>query len=119
MSFQNFSDEIRVVFKASNKDTDGDGKVTTNDFNSLFIYSLKDKNLRKIEYPNATVESYENIGNTKDLLITFAYDRNNDKVIDETIEPTFIVKYDYNKGTLVDIVDKTLGTEIQKIIDNK
>jgi hypothetical protein len=119
MSFQNFSDEILVVFKASSKDSDGDGKVTTYDFNSLFIYSLRDKNLRKIEYPNSTVESYENIGNTKDLLITFGYDRNNDKVIDETIEPTFIMKYDYAKGSLVSIVDKSLGTEVQKIIDNK
>jgi len=118
MSFENFKDEILIVFKAATKDTDGDGKVTPGDINLLFMYSLKDKQLHKIEYKNTTVESFEYIENTKDLLITFGVDRNNNKIFEQYIEPTIIMKYDYKNSSLVTIVDKALEVEIQKIVDN-
>jgi hypothetical protein len=119
LSFENFKDEIIIVFKASSQDTDGDGIISPEDFNSLFIYSLKDKQLHKIEFENSTVESFEYIENTKDLLITFGFDRNNNKRFEKNLEPTIIMKYDYKNSTLVKIVDKVLESEIQNILDNK
>lgn len=112
-----FGDEIIIVFTGAEKDTNKDGVVTLEDFKSLFVYSLKDKNLRKVEIKNSTVDSFKFVEKKKDILITFGCDRNADNIYDSEKDPTFIMRYDYVKKLLVPIVDKGLEAGIQKIID--
>lgn len=112
-----FEDEIVIVFTGAEKDTNKDGVVTLDDFKSLFVYSLKDKNLRKIEIKNSTVDSFKFVEKKKDILITFGCDRDADNIYDSEKDPTFIMKYDYVNKSLVPIVDKGLEAGIQKIIN--
>lgn len=117
LSFEYFDNEIIVVFTGVESDSDKDGKVTLNDFKSLFLYSLNDKKLRKIDLKNSTIVSFNYIENKKDILVRFGYDRNKDNTFDIGTEPTFVMRYDYQKDSLITLVDKRLENEIQKIID--
>lgn len=117
LSFEYFDDEIIVVFTGAERDTDKDKSITLLDFKSLFVYSLKTRELKKLSIENATVNEFKYVENKKDILITFGYDRNKNNKFDSDIEPTFVMKYDYMNDKLIPIVDKELEKDIQKIID--
>ncbi len=117
LTFHYFDDEILLVFTGAEKDTNKDHKVNDNDFNSLFVYSLKNKELKKISLDKATVVSYEFVENQKDILVNFGYDRNQNQLFESAFEPNFIRKYTYNTSTLELIISEELEVSIQKIID--
>ena len=114
LSFEYFDDEIIIVFTGAEKDTDNDKNITLLDFKSLFIYSLKTRELKKVSIDNSTVNEFNFVENQKDILITFGYDRNKNSKFDSDQEPTFVMKYDYLKDKLIPIVDKELEKGIQK-----
>lgn len=117
LSFEYFYDEIIIVFTGAERDTDGDNKITLLDFKSLFVYSLKNRELRKINQENSTVNSFEFVEDKKDILVTLGYDRNKNNEFDINTEPTFVMKYDYTSDKLIPVVDKGLEKDIQNIID--
>lgn len=117
LSFDYFDDEIIIVFTAAESDTDKDKKITLLDFKSLFVYSLKTRELKKVSMDNSTVCEFEYVDSQKDILVKFGYDRNKNNKFDSDIEPTFVMKYDYKNNKLLPIVDKELEKDIQKIID--
>jgi hypothetical protein len=81
------------------------------------MYSLKDKQLKKISQPNSTVESYKYIPGNKAVLITFGLDMDKDNKFDVDTEPSFIMKYDFVSGELSGIINKTAQDRLQDIID--
>lgn len=117
MHIKYFDDEILIVFQGADQDTDGDGSITMNDFNSLFLYSLKTRKINKLGIDNATVASYLFVENSKDILISFGRDRNGDNKYDEVLEPSFVMRYDYGKNTLNAVIDGQLDSELQRLID--
>lgn len=119
LTYDYFDDEIIVTFLGAEKDSNKDKVVNMLDFKSLFIFSLNNYQLKRIEVNNSTVESFKYIENEKNILITFGYDRNKDNQFDSSIEPTFVMKYDYNNELLTPIIPKELENEIQNIIDIK
>lgn len=119
LTYTYFGDEIIVSFVGAEKDSNKDKVVNMLDFKSLFIFSLNNNQLKRIEVNNSTVESFEYVENEKNILITFGYDRNKDNQFDSDIEPTFLMKYDYDKELLTPIITKELENEIQDIIDKK
>ena len=118
LSFEYFDNEIIAAFTGAETDSDKDGKVTLNDFKSLFLYSFNDKKLKRINLKNSTVVAFDYIEKTKDILVRFGYDRNKNNIFDAETEPTIIMRYDYQRDTLITLVDKRLETEIQRLIDN-
>jgi|SRR6056297_1374954 len=119
LSFKYFNDEIIVVFMGAEKDTDHDKNITLYDFKSLFIYSLQDRKLKRIDLENSTVISYEYVENKKDILVRFGYDRNKNSLFESDIEPTFVMRYDSELNNLNHIVNKELENDIQRIIDKE
>lgn len=108
-----FKDDILVIFKATTKDTYKDGVINQLDYKTLFIYSMKNKNLKKITIENSDVSEINFVGNSKDLLIKFGLDHNKDGKFDEYSEPSLIKKYDYVNGKLIDIVSQEVNAELQ------
>ena len=108
-----FKDDILVLFKATTKDTYKDGVINQLDYKTLFIYSMKSKNLKKITIDNSDVSEINFVGNSKDLLIKFGLDHNKDGKFDEYSEPSLIKKYDYVNGKLIDIVSQEVNAELQ------
>ena len=106
-----------VLFNASTEDTYKDGVINNLDYQTLFIYSLKDKKLKQIKFENADVTQMNFVGSSKDLIISFGVDHNKDGKFDAYTEPSLIKKYDYAKGELTDIVSKKINAELQKQLD--
>lgn len=112
-----FEDDILVLFTASTKDTYKDGVINQEDYKTLFIYSLNDKQLREIQLDRADVSQINFVENTKDLIIQFGIDHNKDGKFDQYSEPSLIKKYDYKSEKLIDIVSPEINTELQKNLE--
>lgn len=112
-----FSDEILLLFKVAEKDTYKDGVINLSDFKSLYIYSLNEKNLKKIENSEMDIVSYKFLNQSKDLIISFGIDKNNDGKYEDLNEPTIIKKYNYKTGKLTDIIGEKTNSELQKMLE--
>jgi len=112
-----FSDDILLLFKVAEKDTYKDGVINLSDFKSLYIYSFNQKKLKKIENSEMDIISYKFLNDSKDLIVSFGIDKNNDGKYEELNEPIIIKKYDYKTGKLTDIIDKEMNSELQKMLE--
>ena len=112
-----FQDDILLVLKVSEKDTYRDGVINLLDFKSLYVYSLKKKELKKIGTDEMDVFSYKFFKNSKDLIVRFGIDKNNNGKYEEYNEPTIIKKYNYQSGLLTDIIQPSLNSELQKTLE--
>lgn len=112
-----FEDDILLTFQVAEQDTYKDGVINLLDFKSLYIYSMNEKKLRKIGIDGADVFSYKFLNNSKDLVILFGIDKNDDGKYEEFNEPTQLRKYDYQTETLVDIVDEKLKARLQGMLE--
>ncbi len=108
-----FKDDILVLIEAATDDTYKDGVVNQLDYKTLFIYSLSGKRLKEVKLENADVSQVNFVENSKDLIIKFGIDHNNDGKFDQYSEPSLIKKYDYNTGELIDIVSENINNELQ------
>jgi hypothetical protein len=112
-----FDDEILLLIKASDKDTFKDGVINLKDFSSLYIYALNEGEMRKIEISGMDVFRFNFIEKTKDLIIEFGVDKNNDGFYENYNEPTIIKRYDFKSQKLVDIIDPKISSELQKLLE--
>ncbi len=112
-----FRDDILILLEVSNQDTYKDGVVNLMDLKSLFIYSFKEKELRKIHQKNMDVSQVQFVENSKDLLIKFGVDQNGDGKYDEYFEPSIIKKYNFMKDELTNIVDENIDKELQQKLE--
>lgn len=112
-----FSDEILLLFKVAEKDTYKDGVINLSDFKSLYIYSFNEKKLKKIENAEMDIVSYKFLNESKDLIIRFGIDKNNDGKYEDLNEPTIVKKYNYKTGKLIDIIEEKTNSELQKMLE--
>ena len=114
-----FPDETIITFSAANNDSNKNGVVNEDDRQSLYIYSLKDRKLIKLEDKEATVVTYEYINRSKDILVTFLQDRDMNSKFEPSAEPSFIKLYNNESGKFEPLVNSLLIEEIQAILDKK
>lgn len=112
-----FDDEILLLIKAFEKDTYKDGVINLKDFSSLYIYSFTQNKLKKVAIDGMAVYNYKFINNSKDLVIRFGVDKNNDGQYEEYNEPTLIKKYDFKSEALTDIIDPKISSDLQKTLE--
>ncbi len=112
-----FDTEIFLLIKASEKDTHKDGVINLKDFKSLYIYSFSQKKMQKVGIDGMDVYNYNFINNSKDLVIEFGIDKNDDGQYEEYNEPTLIKKYNFESGQLTDIIDKKISSDLQKMLE--
>lgn len=112
-----FSDDILLIFKVAEKDTYRDGVINLLDFKSLYVYSFNEKKLKKIESQKMDVFSYKFLNNSKDLIIRFGIDKNNDGKYENHNEPTIIKKYSFETERLTDIILEKTSSDLQKMLE--
>lgn len=112
-----FDEETLLLIMASEKDTYKDGVINLNDFKSLYIYSFSQNKMEKIGIEGMDVYNYKFINDSKNLVIEFGIDKNDDGQYEEYNEPTLIKKYDFNSGQLTDIIDEKISSELQKTLE--
>ncbi|WP_272024145.1 hypothetical protein, partial [Olleya namhaensis] len=112
-----FSEDIYLLMNIAEKDTYKDGVINLNDFKSLYIYSLKSEKLKNVGIEGMDVYDYDFLNETKDLIIRYGIDKNNDGSYNEYNEPTIIKKYNLETGISIDIVDEKIRSELQKTLE--
>lgn len=117
LSVRYFDDDILCVFLAAEQDTDKDREINADDANALYVFTLRDRNPRKISLEGSSAVSYLFVENTKDILVTFGYDRNLDGRFEPGLEPSFLMRYDFTTGRLTKMLDEQTELDLQKILD--
>ncbi|SFJ30681.1 hypothetical protein [Olleya namhaensis] len=112
-----FDNDILLLMQASEKDTYKDGVINLEDFKSLYIYSFKQKEMKKVSIEGMDVFNYKFLNNSTDLIIEFGIDKNNDGQYESYNEPILIKTYDFKSGTLSDIIDNQTHSELQKTLE--
>jgi len=112
-----FTDNILLLFKVAEKDTYKDGVINLSDFKSLYIYSLNENKLMKIENDEMDIVSYKFLNESKDLIVSLGIDKNKDGKYEDLNEPTIIKKYNYKTEKLTDIIGEKTNSELQKMLE--
>ncbi|MFC0878788.1 hypothetical protein ACE01N_19490 [Saccharicrinis sp. FJH2] len=112
-----FDDDILILFTAASQDTYRDGVVNLKDLKSLYIYSIKNQDIRVISNKGTDIAHYDFIHDSKDLLVRFGIDYNDDGKYDDNSEPSTVKKYDFKSDKIEDIVSKDLNIELQKLLE--
>ncbi len=112
-----FSDEIILIMNAAEKDTYKDGVINLKDFKSLYIYSLKSRELKNVGIDGMDVFDFEFLNDTKDLVIRFGIDKNDDGNYNEYNEPTIIRKYNLETEKLIEIINEKIQLELQQTLE--
>ncbi len=117
ISIEYFEDDILILFLASYKDTYKDGVINLEDYKSLYIYSIKENKLRKIESENDDLWHYRFVDNSKDILIQVGIDKNQDGKFEVFREPSKLKLYHYQTEELTDIVNSEIHDILQKTLE--
>lgn len=112
-----FEDDILILMNVSEKDTYKDGVINLLDFKSLYIYSLRKKELKKVGIEGMDVFNFKFLNNEKNLTIQFGVDKNNDGQFEEYNEPTLIKRYEFYNGKLTDMIDEKINSDLQKTLE--
>ncbi|WP_178985143.1 hypothetical protein [Winogradskyella helgolandensis] len=112
-----FDDDILILFTAASKDTYKDGVVNLSDLKSLYIYSIKNKELRVISNNGTDIAHYGFMLNSKDIMLRLGIDYNKDGHYDDESEPSVVKRYDFKTDKMVEIVPKNLDIELQKLLE--
>lgn len=112
-----FDDDIFLLCKVATKDTYKDGVINLVDFTSLYIYSFNSKKLQKVGNGDLPVVDYTFINDSKELIIHFGIDKNDNGKYEEYREPVILKRYNFQTETLTDIVDSKLHNELQQLLE--
>ncbi|KAA6302857.1 MAG: hypothetical protein EZS26_001027 [Candidatus Ordinivivax streblomastigis] len=114
-----FKDDILLVFYSAEKDTNKDGIIGLNDTRNLCLYSLNKGTLKKISDSDNSVEDYQFIENSKDLLVEFQLKQYKDSQFKNSRIPGKIMKYGYDSQELTDIIPQKIQEDMQKLVEGK
>jgi hypothetical protein len=117
LKVRTFSDDILLPFIGTDTDSNNDGNIDYRDSKALFVYSLKEKKLRRFGIEKSSVESFEFVAKQKDILVSWKNDRNGDNKFDPETEPSFITRYNDDSKTMNPVIDSKLEKELQKIVE--
>lgn len=83
----------------------------------MYIYSLKTAELRSIEIDEMDVYDFQFINETKDLIIRFGIDKNQNGAFSDWDEPTIIKRYNFDEDKLIEVVDIQTHSQLQKMLE--
>lgn len=112
-----FADDILLLMQVAESDTHRDGVINLSDFKNLYIYSLKEKKMNKISIEGMDMFKYRFLNDSKDLIVLFGIDKNDDGQYENNIEPTVIKMYEYDNRKLVDIISDEMNDKLQKRLE--
>jgi len=114
-----FKEDILMVFNSAEEDTNKDGIIDLNDTKNLCIYSLKTETLKKVSDGDNSVEEYQFIENSKDVLIQFNLSQYRDRAFSSYRKPSKIMRYRYDACELIDVIPQDIQEVMQKMVEGK
>ncbi|KAA3438399.1 hypothetical protein [Rufibacter hautae] len=108
-----FKGKQYLLIKASNQDTDKNGRLSYRDLQAFYVYDVEVNQLQEISFPNMGLQEYTLLHNSDEIALTFGVDQNqNGKLWDE---PTVLKKYSLATRRATDLLDKRLVNQLQQI----
>lgn len=107
-----------ILFQATDKDLNNDGQLNSSDFQDLFVFEIRDQELRKFSFDHQTVMSFEPLNKTSKLYVRTGIDMNRDKEFYSNEEPTDLYFYDVITGESESLIPEKTKKEIQNILSN-
>ena len=68
-------------------------------------------------FPRGIKNGIPIVGQKGEVLIRFGVDKSEDGQYEEYNEPTIVKKYDFESGTLTDVVDEKTNAELQETLE--
>lgn len=115
-AFMKIDDSQLILFKGTNKDSNKDGLLNDNDFQSLFILNIQSLQTKELHYKNETVLSFEPLNRTSKIYVRTGKDFNQDKAFEYNKEPTDLYFYDVSTGESETLIPANIKEEIQKVL---
>jgi hypothetical protein len=112
-----------IAFIGTARDSNKDGRLSSNDMQQLFIYSLDDGTLREVAGLAASVDDIEVVGGVDYLVVSATIDRNKNGEPErrayggELPEPTQLYRVDLKTLAVVPLVDDALVQDLQSTLD--
>ena len=118
INIEEISGNSYVLFATTDKDTNKDDVLDTNDSKTLYIYSTTEKKLTEIKSKNTDFVEYNIISDKERLIIKYGLDKNKDGVY-EWDEPMIMKVYSIKTDKLEDLIAPELINELQSTLDGK
>lgn len=112
-----FDNDVFIVFTAATADSYKDGLINANDLKKLYIYSVAEQKLKDVGLNNADVIAYKFVNESKNLLVQFGIDYNENGKYDSSKEPKTLRLFNYKSGELSEIVSKEIHSQLQKKLE--
>lgn len=109
---------IYLLIIGTNKDSNKDGYLNSNDLQDLFIYDVKKHQITKVTTKeNLTVLTISEEKITQDVMGKFGLDRNKDGEFQADKEPMILYKIDLSSKRLIKIVTDEQIEQLQKLLE--
>ncbi len=118
-AYMKIDDNQLILFKGTDKDINGDGRLNEDDFQSLFVFDVQTLKLKVLSFENQTVRDFEPLKMTSKIYVRTGKDINKDKKVDYYDEPTDLYFYDVSTGESETLVPEDIKKKIQDILNNQ
>ena len=115
-TWKRLKNDYFLIMDVAEKDTNKSGEINVRDLKVLYIYSFKNKDIKRVEERNATIMDYDFVPDSYDLILRFGMDKDNNGSFDYYNEPSIIKTYNIESGELNSIVSSELDVELLRII---
>lgn len=106
-----------ILFKGTDKDINGDGRLNEEDFQSLFVFNIATLETKELSFKNQTVREFEPLNKTSKIYVRTGKDINNDNEFKNYQEPTDLYFYDVSTGESETLVPEDVKKTIQNILN--
>ena len=105
-----------ILFKGVNKDSNQDNKLDSDDAKSLFVYYIKDKELKTYSFENKIVLNYELMPKTNLISLSLGVDLNKDHHFDSRKEPKEIKLLRIDTKQVEELVSSEIHKNIESLL---
>lgn len=105
-----------ILFKGTDTDTDGNGMLNSDDYQSLFVYNVQNRKVGNLRFDNETVLSFEPLSLTSKFYVRTGKDIDGDLEFSSYSEPTDLYFYDVYTGESETLVPNEIKAELQRIL---
>ena|GEM_PF-3126432 len=107
----------KLFILASTDDTNKDSVINKDDLITPFLYDFEKREIEKLEEKNRLILDYKYIRETEDVFLSVAIDKNGNNTFDFKNEPNVLEKYDKNLNKFVPVVNDSLSTVLQNLVN--
>jgi hypothetical protein len=108
---------VYLIIQGVVNDTDGNGKLNSDDLQDLYIYGLKDRQLAKFSFSGMSYDDFYVLNRKAEMLLSWFEDKNNDGIIQYGQEPQRLKVLNLSDYEIVDFVSEDKILQLKALIN--